>query len=65
MHAILEEVTNQNADLVILGTRGRGIGASILLGSVTESVLENIEVPVLAVKQKGKNLNLLGALLEL
>ena len=65
MHAILEEVTNQNADLVVLGTRGRGIGASILLGSVTESVLENIEVPVLAVKQKGKNLNLLGALLEL
>lgn len=64
-HAISEEAADKNADLVVLGSRGRSPGASILLGSVTEAVLKKIKAPVLAVKQKGKTLNLLGALLQL
>jgi len=60
--AIRETATKSNADLVVMGTRGKSAGASILLGSITENLIINMDVPVLAVKQKGVNVNILNAL---
>jgi nucleotide-binding universal stress UspA family protein len=51
------------ADLVVVGARGRsGDIAAILLGSVTEGLVRNLNRPLLAVKEKGAGLNILEAL---
>jgi nucleotide-binding universal stress UspA family protein len=47
---VLREVTDSRADLVVLGARGTGGLARLLLGSVAEGVLERSAVPVLLVK---------------
>jgi len=46
---ILETAGRQHADLIVLGTRGAGNVARMLLGSTTERVLRDARVPVLAV----------------
>jgi nucleotide-binding universal stress UspA family protein len=46
-------------DLVIVGARGRTAGISIFLGSVTDSLIKESKVPVLAIKQKGTGLKIL------
>lgn len=52
-----------DADLVVVGARGRsGDIAAILLGSVTEGLIRNLNRPLLAVKEKGEGLNILEAL---
>jgi nucleotide-binding universal stress UspA family protein len=53
----------ENADLIVLGTRGRSRSASILLGSVTEKLMQFSRRPVLAVKRRGSNLGLLDLLM--
>lgn len=63
--AILDEIRQQGADLVVMGARGRTRGGAFLLGSVTEKVVRTVPVPLLAVKAKGVGLNLLNALLEI
>jgi len=45
-----EEAQEQDADLVIIGTRGRSRLRYVLLGSTTEHVLEHTDASVLAVK---------------
>lgn len=56
----------KNADLIIIGSRGRTSTASILLGSVSEKLIQiNNTIPTLVVKKKGENLSFLDALLEL
>lgn len=62
--AIQETAQRDRFDLLVVGTRGRGTGAAALMGSVTERLLWTTEVPLLAVKKKGANMNLLKALLE-
>ena len=47
---ILEETVQWRADLIIMGKLGRRGVSHILLGSVTERVVEFSEVPVLVVK---------------
>jgi nucleotide-binding universal stress UspA family protein len=47
--ALLEEA--QSAELVVLGSRGRGGFASLLLGSTAVAVLEGATVPVVIVRQ--------------
>lgn len=54
----------ENSTVIVLGTRGRSAAASILLGSVTEKVVQFSPLPVLAVKQRGARLGLLRGLLE-
>ncbi len=49
-------------DLVIIGARGKSSGISIFLGSVTESLIKNLNVPLLAVKSKGTGSNILKLL---
>ena len=48
--AILKEASSWGADLVVLGKLGRRGISHIVLGSVTERVIEFSEVPVLVVK---------------
>lgn len=47
--AILDEVARGGHDLVVMGSRGRGGAASLLLGSVSQGVLHHCVVPTLVV----------------
>ena len=62
---ILSAMERANCDLVVIGARGRTGAAGILLGAVTEALIQRSPVPVLAVKKKGECIDLLHALLSL
>ncbi len=62
-HTILAEAEKCGADCIALSTRGRSRSAAILLGSVTEKVIERSPVPLLVGKHSGKNLGLASILL--
>ncbi|UII22462.1 universal stress protein [Fulvivirga ligni] len=56
----------KNADLIIIGSRGRAGLASILLGSVADKMVHyDRGIPLLVVKDKKENLSFLQALLKL
>jgi nucleotide-binding universal stress UspA family protein len=62
----IEEVIEEHGiDLLIVGARGRKAGAGVLLGSVTEHLIQTTTIPLLAVKKKGTGMSLLDALLRL
>lgn len=48
-HAIAEIALREDADLIVVGTRGRTALAGLLLGSVTQRLLHISSCPVLAV----------------
>ena len=48
--AILEEVEAHHCDLVVMGTRGLGRLAGLLLGSVSQKVVQHAQCPVLMVR---------------
>jgi nucleotide-binding universal stress UspA family protein len=48
--AILEEITNEQIELVIMGSRGYGPLTGSLMGSVSQRVLHGAACPVLIVK---------------
>lgn len=50
--AILETADKSEADLIVMGTHGRGGPRRLLLGSVTENVVRHARVPVFVVRQK-------------
>jgi sulfate permease, SulP family len=52
------------ADLIVMATRGRSRSAAILLGSVTEEMIIQARVPLLAVKHFGARMGVLQALLD-
>jgi nucleotide-binding universal stress UspA family protein len=54
-----------SADLVVTGARGRRLGAGVLLGSVTEPLVADTDIPILAAKKKGEGMSFLEALLEM
>ena len=62
---ILQAVQQSSADLIVIGARGRTGAAGVLLGNVTERLIRQSPVPVLAVKKKGEHLGVLQALLTL
>jgi len=47
---ILEEISNENIDLVVMGSHGYGPIAGAMLGSVSQHVLQKATCPVLIVK---------------
>ena len=61
--AILEGAAEYGADCIALATRGRSASASILLGSVTEKVIERATIPLLVGKHFGASLGLAEILL--
>ncbi|MGM5629770.1 universal stress protein [Apibacter raozihei] len=46
---ILSETTQRNADLIVMGSHGRGVIMEAILGSVSKDVIKKSEVPVLIV----------------
>ena len=62
---ILEEIKEQDADIVIVGARGRDAGAGVLMGSITEDLIAKSPVPILAVKDKGPGMSLFESILKL
>jgi nucleotide-binding universal stress UspA family protein len=64
VQAIQSVVEKNNIDMLVMGTRGRNAGAGILLGSVTEDVILNTKIPLMAVKKKGTGLSFLEVLLK-
>ena len=49
-HEIAKAAAAENADLIIVGTHGRGAIAHLLLGSVAEKVVRSAPCPVLTVR---------------
>jgi nucleotide-binding universal stress UspA family protein len=62
---IEEVIKERGISLVVIGARGRKAGAGVLLGSVTEHLINSTTVPFVAVKKKGTGMGLLDALLKL
>jgi nucleotide-binding universal stress UspA family protein len=54
IEAIRKRVSEQNPDLIVLGSHGRSGMARLLLGSVTENVLHDIHCPALVVPHREK-----------
>lgn len=57
-------VEKEKFDLVVVGTRGRSPSAAVLLGSESESVLQDSPAPVLITKEPGGRVGVLRALLD-
>jgi nucleotide-binding universal stress UspA family protein len=50
--AIVEAAARLKADLIVLGTHGRGVFSRFFVGSVAEYVLRHASVPVLTVREQ-------------
>lgn len=51
---ILKHAKEKNVDLIIMGTKGASGLKAVLFGSITESVIEKSDLPVLAIPEESK-----------
>ncbi|MBN2012542.1 universal stress protein [candidate division KSB1 bacterium] len=63
--SLAQVMEREKVDLLTIGSRGRSASAAILLGSLTEHLLWTSQVPIIAVKKKGANMQLIEALLNI
>ncbi|WP_372744259.1 universal stress protein [Lutibacter sp.] len=52
---IIDESVNQNCDLIVMGSKGTSGLEEMLVGSNTEKVVRNSEIPVLVIKEDSEN----------
>ena len=50
---IIQDARDNNADLIVIGTHGRGAAAHLLMGSTAEKVVRKAPCPVLTVRPEG------------
>ena len=50
---IIHDAREHNADLIVIGTHGRGAAAHLLMGSTAEKVVRKAPCPVLTVRPEG------------
>jgi nucleotide-binding universal stress UspA family protein len=63
---IFDFASDQKADMIVMGSKGRTGLASILLGSVAEKVVKYAsDIPLMIVKEKGENMGFLKALFKM
>ncbi|MBN2433488.1 MAG: universal stress protein [Acidobacteria bacterium] len=60
---IEQYILDNGIDFLALGVRGKSAVAAMLLGSTTEKLIRTTRIPLIVVKKKGANKNLLEALL--
>ena len=58
---IAEVAKEGDYDVVIAGSRGHSGTALLLVGSIVENLIWNVNVPLFIVKEKGKNIGLFEA----
>jgi len=51
---ILHQINKYKPGIVIMGTKGRGESSYSILGSVTQKIIKNAEIPVLTIPEKSK-----------
>ena len=61
---LLRLAEGHQADLLVMGTRGRSASAAVLLGSESEQVLTETTRPLLVTKYRGERIGLLQVLLD-
>ena len=54
VETILHEIKKLSVDMVVLGSHGKGVLKSILVGSTSEGVLQKSSVPVLVIPTHGR-----------
>jgi nucleotide-binding universal stress UspA family protein len=63
---IIKIALENDADMILMGSRGRTASAAVLLGSIAEKLVNvNNEVPMLIFKKKGETMNFLDALMRI
>jgi nucleotide-binding universal stress UspA family protein len=63
---IYETALNNQADLVVMSSKGRSGLASVMIGSVTEKMIDKIKkIPLLILKDEKENISFIDALLKI
>lgn len=63
---IIEQIQKLNCQLLVMGSKGRTNLSAMLLGSMTEKLIQcDLKLPIMIVKKKDENMGFLDALLQI